>query len=267
MTSFFITTWLSGVRGRSFHVVFFLALALVAIAYLAGSFSPRHPTTVVLDVGFSGARFSMLMLVLFWSQELVSNEFDRKTVFFALTYPVPRWHYLAGRFFGIISLSATAVCLLALMLWIAVFAQNMTYQQEFPPQLGWPYWIAMGGVWLDSVVVTAMVFCLSTLSTTRAFPFVMGFLFAIGARTIGPVMEYVASGADGDMKLAERYGALLNGASWVIPDLSRVDWRVWPMYGVEPPTEHMLFSVLILLCYSFAMFMAAVLGLGRRSVA
>jgi hypothetical protein len=54
------------------------ACCLIGIAYLSGYFSPRQPQTVALDVGFSGIRFSLVLLNLFWVQELVAREIDRR---------------------------------------------------------------------------------------------------------------------------------------------------------------------------------------------
>jgi Cu-processing system permease protein len=87
----------SGLRGRSFHAVFLLGVLLIGVAYLSGFFSPRQPQTVALDVGFSGVRFSLVLLNLFWVQELVAREIDRRVILFSLAYPVSRGAFLAGR--------------------------------------------------------------------------------------------------------------------------------------------------------------------------
>lgn len=265
MRQFFFSAWLSGMRGRSFHVVFLLGVALVGVAYLAGAFSPRHPTTVVLDVGYSGIRFGLLLMVLFWVQELVTNEIDRRTVFFALTYPVPRWSYLAGRFAGIAALAAVAAIVLGLLLWLAVIIQAKSYQQQFPPDLGLPYWAAIAGLWIDSVVVMAFTIFLATIATSRAFPLVLGLAFGIAAKAIGPVMEYLAEGAEGDVQLVSRFQPLLDFAVWLLPDLSRLDWRTWPMYGVVPEGQTVMLSIALAVAYAATLFIAAVIGIGRRS--
>ena len=54
-------------------------------AYLAAEFSGRQPGTVALDVGLSAIRIIGLLLVLFWCQEMVGKEIERRTVFFART--------------------------------------------------------------------------------------------------------------------------------------------------------------------------------------
>jgi hypothetical protein len=90
MFEFALSGLRSGLRGRSFHAVFILGVLMIGIAYLSGFFSPRQPQTVALDVGFSGIRFSLVLLNLFWVQELVAREIDRRVILFSLAYPVSR---------------------------------------------------------------------------------------------------------------------------------------------------------------------------------
>jgi Cu-processing system permease protein len=95
MFEFAVSGLRSGLRGKSFQAVFIFGVLLIGIAYLSGFFSPRQPQTVALDVGFSGIRFSLVLLNLFWVQELVAREIDRRVILFSLAYPVSR-----GAFFG-----------------------------------------------------------------------------------------------------------------------------------------------------------------------
>ena len=108
MLEFALSGLRSGLRGRSFHAVFFLGVLTIGIAYLSGFFSPRQPQTVALDVGFSGIRFSLVLLNLFWVQELVAREIDRRVILFSLAYPVSRAAFLAGRFAAVLLLSLLA---------------------------------------------------------------------------------------------------------------------------------------------------------------
>jgi Cu-processing system permease protein len=86
-------------------LILVLGMLLVGVAFLAASFSPRQPKTVTMDVGFSGIRFSLVLFAVFWVQELVGREVERRTVLYALAYPVGRAAYLLGRFFGVLACS------------------------------------------------------------------------------------------------------------------------------------------------------------------
>lgn len=233
MWNLFLTTWRAGVRGRAIRAVLVVAALLVFVAYLASSFSPRQPQTVALDVGFSGLRFSLVLFALFWVEQLVGREISSKGILLALAYPVPRSHYLLARYLGVISLMAMAAIMIGLMLWIAVFMSGAKYDQSFRLAIGHAYWISVLGLWCDAAVVAAFAVMMASISTVSMLPMALGLGFAIAGKSLGAVLDYFARGADGDAELMAM-APVLNWIQWFLPDLSRLDWRVWSMYGTVP---------------------------------
>lgn len=264
MLLFAITAIRSGVRSRSFWAAFFLGLLLIFVAWLSGHFSPRQPQTVALDVGFSGLRFSVTLLALFWVQDLVGREIDRRTVMFSLAYPVPRSAYVLGRFLGIAALSGMTLLLLSPLLWLIVKWTGGGYVQQFPVDMGIAYWGALLGIWINVLVVTAFSLWIACISTVSPLPLVLGLAFAVGGQSIGPVREYLMQGADGDAMLVARFNPILEIAQWVLPDLSRLDWRVWPMYAQQPDLVGMALGLTMGVGYGVLMLFLAVRGFSRR---
>jgi ABC-type transport system involved in multi-copper enzyme maturation permease subunit len=224
----------AGVRGRSFQAVLIFGFLLVGIAYLSAQFSPRHPRTVALDIGFSGIRFTLVLLNLFWIQELVAKEIERKTILHSLAYPVQRSSFVIGRYLAVLTLSALATLVLGLGLLAAVAAASATYSQEFAVNLGVPYWTTLAGLFIDAAVVASVGLTIATVSTVAIMPLAIGAAFAIGAKALGATVEYLAQGADRDVQLVAQYSPLIDVVRWIIPDLSRLDWRYWPLYGLPP---------------------------------
>lgn len=264
MFEFALVTLRSGMRGRSFQVVFVLGLALIALAFLSGNFSPRQPRTVALDVGLSGLRIALVLLNLFWVQELVAREVDRKTVIFSLAYPVSRAVFLLGRFLGVQILSVVACVILGLLLLVAVLLAGGGYEQEHMVSLGWPYVVCLLGVMIDAAVVAAFALLISSLSTVSVLPLMLGLAFAIGGKALGATLLYIADGADGDTDMVKQYGTGLRLAQWLIPDLSRLDWRDWPMYGLLPEMSYISFSVMMALSYIVLLLGVAIWHFSRR---
>lgn len=264
MLQFVLAVVRSGYRSRSFYGVLVLGVLLVAVAYLAASFSPRQPQTVALDVGLSGIRFSLVLFALFWVQDFLTKEVERKTVLFSLTYPVSRSTYLAGRLLGICVLLIGAALLLALLLLVAVLFAGKGFEQEFPPALGVAYWTTIGGLVLGVAVVAAFGVFVAALSTVPLLPFAVGTAFAIAAQSLGPVAEYLAAGADGQETLVARYRPLVESIRWILPDLSRLDWRAWPMYGAAPEFREIAGSMVMALAYIAVLYLAARMLFRRR---
>ncbi len=236
----------------------------MGVAYLSASFSPRQPRTVALDIGLSGLRVSLVLFAISLVQELVGREIEHRAVLLTLSYPTHRAAYLLGRYFGVLALTGVAAVILGMLLWIAVLMSGLHFEQEFRVHLGEPYWLALFGVWVDVAVVAAFTLWISTLSTVSMLPLSLGAMFAVGGRAVGAVSDYVAKGADGQLEVAERYGPLLDIVRWLVPDLSRLDWRAWPMYGLPPDMPAMSLALVMAAAYTMAMVGLAVHAFSRR---
>lgn len=263
MISFLLSAWRAGLRSRSIQAVLILGLILVGVAYLSAAFSPRQPKTVALDVGLSGIRFSLIMFSLFWIQELVGHEIQRRTVLFALTYPVPRGQYLIGRYLAVLGMLALAAVMLGMLLLIIVLNAGGRYEQAFSVALGGDYWLTIFGLWVDVAVVTAFALCIASLSTVPMLPLALGLAFAVAGKSLGAVAEYLTQGAGGDLEIM-RLAPVVDAIHWFLPDLSRLDWRAWPMYGIAPDPGAMAGGSLVALAYIILLVTLAVLAFNRR---
>lgn len=264
MIQFFFSSWRAGFRNKGLFAVFALGIALVFVAYLAAFFSPRQPRTVALDVGLSGLRFCLVFFSTLLVHDLVGKEIERRVIVLALSYPVRRVDYLLGRYFGVLALGGLAALILGLLLWIAILLSAVSYDQQYDVSLGIAYWIAIFGIWLDVAVVCAFTLLVATLSTIPMLPLALGALFAIAGRAIGPVFDFVAKGAEGQTDIATTYSPVLNVARFMIPDLSRLDWRAWPMYGQGADYETMAIACVLALAYAAGILALASQALSRR---
>jgi len=264
MWQFCLSAWRSGFRSRSVHAILVLGVLLVGVAYLSASFSPRQPKTVALDVGFSGMRFSLVLFALFWVQELVGREIERRTVMYALSYPVSRGAYIIGRYIGILGLLALAALLLGMLLWLTTLSVGAAYEQSFLVGLGLPFWVNVLGIWVDAALVASFALWIASLSTVPMLPVALGIAFAIAGKSLGAVIQYLGSGAGGDLELYSKYNPIIETLQWVLPDMSRLDWRVWPMYELFPGFPTIGLGVLMAVGYALMLLALAVLSFSRR---
>jgi ABC-type transport system involved in multi-copper enzyme maturation permease subunit len=263
MWPFLISAWRAGLRSRIVQAVLVLGVLLVGVAYLSAAFSPRQPRTVALDVGLSAVRISLVLFALFWVQELVGREIERRTVLFSLTYPVQRGSYILGRYFGVVGLLALVALLLGMLLWLVILSTGGDYEQGFVIAAGMPFWVTVFGLWVDAAVVAAFALWLATFSTVSMLPLALGLAFAVGGKSLGAVAEYLAKGADGDADLM-RFAPIINAIQWVLPDLSRLDWRAWPMYGLAPDSLAIALGLVLAASYAALLLSLAVITFTRR---
>lgn len=264
MFHFWLSGLRAGIRGKSFLAVFVLGIFLIFVAYLSGSFSPRQPRTVALDIGLTGLRITLVLLNLMWIQELISREIDRKSILFSLTYPVSRNAYLFGRFLAVVTMSFLAMITLGLCLVIAVNLAGSHYLQEYLVNLGIPLIATLCGQFIDVAVVAAFAVWVSSVSTVPVMSVAIGLAFAIGGKALGATIAYLMGGADGDEMLVATFGPLIGVVRWLLPDLSRLDWRDWPMYGVPPDFGTVFAALVMAVSYAALMLLLAARSFRQR---
>lgn len=262
MLSLFLTSWRAGLRSRSIYTVVVVALLLICVAYLSSAFSPRQPQTVALDVGYSGIRISLVLFGLFWVDQLVGRDISGKGVLLTVTYPIPRAYHLLARYTAILALLAVSACLLGILLWGMVALGPGGYV-GFSPYLGVPFWLTVFGFWCDAAIVAAFALWITSLATVTMLPLALGLAFAVAGKTLGAVLDYFARGADGDPQML-KMAPLLDTIHWVLPDLSRLDWRIWSMYGAAPSTAAVIWAVVMAVAYVTLLLTLAVRVFSRR---
>jgi ABC-type transport system involved in multi-copper enzyme maturation permease subunit len=220
---------------------------------------------VALDVGVSLIRLFGALLVLFWVTELLGKDLERRTIFFVLAYPFPRSIYILSRFFAVAGLAAIAVIglgLFALAAWWLV--AHSGYQQANPVHLqGMALPLTLSLIWLDLLAIGAFALLVAALSTTPMLAFFVGMAFAVSARSLGPILAYLATD-QAAKKLVVTYQPLLNGIHWIIPDLSRLDIRSTILYGIGPEVDTMVWATIHVALYSVIALILAMVFFQRR---
>lgn len=259
-----LATWRAGFRSHSFRVIVLLAIFLMAMSWLASGFSGRHPQTVALDVGISGIRFVTVLLIVFWTQELIGREIDRRTVFVALTYPKQRSSYLLGRYFGMIAILAVAISILGFGLYLLVQFSGDGYQQAFAVHFDSMYVLTLVYVLIDGLVIASFVVMLSSLATTSLLPLTCGVAFAVAARSYSQVLAFLADKHGEGADIAHIYVPLIDAIGWFLPDLGRLDIRDAVLYGQIPKADLLIWPPLASLAYAGVMLALACVIFNRR---
>jgi hypothetical protein len=152
--------------------------------------------------------------------------------------------------------------------WTAAAARRVDgggkLQPGVPLALGLPFWAAVAGLALDAAVVAAFALCIAALSTVSVLPLALGAAFAVAGKALGATIDYLARGADGDEELLASYSPVVDRIRWLLPDLSRLDWREWAMYQLAPGAEMVFWSVVMAIGYIVLLVVAASLLFSRR---
>lgn len=256
--------WRTGIRNRGVQALFILGVLVVALSWLTASFSGRQPQTVALDMGISLVRLLGALLAAFWVQELLVRDIERRTVFWALAYPVSRTAYLLGRSVGVFALLGFYVALMASMLYLTLKLVGLEgYEQAHPVQIGWGYALTFLLIFLDLVVVACFALALASQATVAMLPFFATLALAFSARMVGPVQQYLLEQIK-ESGISATLRPVIENLSWVLPDLSRLDVRETVLYGYWPAQGDLVLSSLQAAVYGMLLLVLAAWVFERR---
>lgn len=227
--------WKLGARSNAMRGLLAFGAFLLLLAFLAGAFSMRQPLVVTLDIGISGIRLLTALLTLFWMQEACMRDIERRTVLLAFSLPTDRITYVIGRYVGVMLLITFATLCWGAALAIADQFAAWGYAQSSRPFWG-PHYIALlFGIIVDAWVIGAFVLAVTSAAETPLLPFMVGAAFALSARSIGPVLDYLTYSASVDPALKANFLNLIDRLRWILPDLSQLDWRNTVLYDQAFP--------------------------------
>lgn len=254
-------------RGGFVALALWLLMALVVIVLLAAQFSARQPATVALDVGLSVIRLALPLTAIWYVQDLISREFERKLHLTSLTYPRSRSQWLLGRFCAIALLFLGLLVVAGFVLAGAVSYVSGLYEQATPVALGFPYFVTLVFSAVDLLVVVVFATLLAVSSSTPSFVIVGSLGFVLIARSYMPIIQLL-QGADYLVdKIADPrlYKDSLSLLSFIFPDLGTLDVRMVALYNkfeFLPPQWPLLLSATV--AYALMLMSLAIWRLNRR---
>lgn len=225
------------IRSRGFRALLVLGAALLAIAFLSGAFSLRQPIVVTTDIGLSGIRLLATLLVLLWIQEAFVRDIDRNTILWVFAFPAPRTSYVLGRFLGVMAIVGAGILLWGGALMVLASVADWGYAASSRPVFGGGFLLVLAGIFLDTLVVGSVVLWVGSVAQTPVVPFFVGGLFAIAARTLGGMIDYLAYSPNAEPALRQAILPVLQFIRWWIPDLGLLDWRSIVLYDAWPSAE------------------------------
>ena len=239
-------TFREGLRQRVLYVsvgfMFFLVGAAQVLSPLALGEGPR----VVRDVALSAVSLVGMFIIVMVGTSLLHKELERRSIYVLLSKPVSRSEYVVGKYLGLLAMLAVAIAIMTAGVWV----------------VNW--W--MTGVWNARVLVCGLA-SIAEMAVLTAWTMVFSAVaspFLAGVFTLG---FYIIGNAVGDLRdlasLMPSGGSLVQGVSYVLPNLNLFNLRPQVAAGVWPQGDQVGFALLYALLYTTLTLTLAV-GLFRR---
>jgi len=166
-------TFIDNLKRKNFIILFLYIGVVLGSGVLFSMLSPSQEVRVILDLGVSAIELFAFLSATFIAVRIILQEMEDKTVYLILSRPVPRPAYILGRFFGILSVSATYIIIMTSALAAMLLAK------------GWEWNMFIIGIsisiFLKVLIVVSFSILLSLVSTSSASSFVsIFFLWGLG---------------------------------------------------------------------------------------
>jgi ABC-type transport system involved in multi-copper enzyme maturation permease subunit len=232
-------------RDRVFQGIMVTALAFLLIPVIA-SLSMRQVTELSLTLSLSLISFILLLLSVFLGGTLLWKDIERRYTFSVLGLPISRQSYLLGRFFG----TALFVIIAAVVLGAAAFAVVAYSSALYPAERPVAWGIMAICILFDAlkyILLIAVAFLLSTVSTSFFLPVFGAILFFISGGVTQQVYEYINSPAS--KSLSPFVKQLASGLYYVLPNFGAFDLKVNAIYALSIPTSGLFLTLAYFVVY------------------
>lgn len=236
-------------RNRVTLVLAFFAGLLLLSSSLITDITVFTFDRVLIDIGLGGMSLILILLAVFLSTGLLSREIERRTIFMVVTKPVSRGTFLVARLAGnMLTLTVLQVLMGALLL--------VEFKVLKTP-ITWPTVLAMGMLWFELLVLSAVGFLMSSFAGSMTSAFVTVSLFFVGHLS-GDIYTLARRSKN------EALQGLGKVIYYILPNLERLNLRGQASYGIVVPAAVWVVSAVYALAYAAVLVWLAIQVFKRR---
>ncbi|MDX9720439.1 MAG: ABC transporter permease subunit [Myxococcota bacterium] len=243
-----LNTFRVAVRSNVLYAILFFAVLLILSSMVFGELSLYEQERVIKDLGILIITLFGALVAVYTGVSLLYKEIDKKTIYTIISKPIERWHFLVGKYLGILITMAVEVGIMAILFLLLLVFKQIEITQTLLQAL------------LLIYVETAVVAAIATLFSSFSTPFLSGMMTA-ALFLLGNLHETMAHFA---AKHPEQWvRSILDIAKFLLPDLSlfnlstEVTYNIAISWGyVAQASAHGGFYIVLMLAAAAAIFRA-----------
>jgi ABC-type transport system involved in multi-copper enzyme maturation permease subunit len=244
-------TFREAVRDRVLFLVVGFGVLLLALTRILAPIAMGEGPRITTDLGLSALGLLGVVIVALVGTSLVHKEIERRTIHVVLSRPVSRSSYLVGKWAGLAGTMAAAVFAMGAILVVVSAAM------QGPAAIG-PVVQAVFLIALANSLLAALAVLFSSLSTP-----ILSVVYTLGL--------YATGWWSGDLRdfakqMPGALGTIVNGASYVIPNLDLFNLRPQVAHLETAPTLQLALAIGYAAAYAAAVLALAVVAFERREL-
>ena len=259
-------TFKDSVRNKVLHGIFSLAFLLFAANIIITGMFSWELGKVAVDVGLSAVSISGLMIIFFFSINMISNDLERKTIYVILAKPISKAQYILGKFVGMSLIVLLSSVILGICSAASVKLATMNVAAFIPAFFSWKtFFLGLCFLTLSLWLLMAIAF-LSISFTTHSFTAV---LISMLSYFIGQNIENVSNIITRGKIFSDNITLfkITKFVSWIFPNLAVFDLKTTAAYGLPVDPAYLSWVAVYGISYIGICLMFTILIFQRRELA
>lgn len=244
-----LNTFREAVRSKVLYAILFFALLLIFASMAFAELSMHQQERVIKDLGIVVITLFGAILAVFTGVSLLHKEIEKKTIYTIVSKPIERWHFLLGKYLGILMTMAVQVAIMSAIFLLLLYIRDLPITAVVLQ--------ALLLIYVEVAVVAAFAMMFSSFSS----PFLSGMLTA-SVFLLGNLHDQIATFAqDSDSAMVR---TVLTIAEMVLPNLSLFNLSDEVTADLAVSAEYLGYAVLHGLFYTAMLMFVATFIFRRR---
>lgn len=252
-----------GMRNRILFGILFFVVVMCGVNLVVTTSFTRDLGKVAVDVGLSTISISGLAIIFFMGMPLLAKDLDKLTIYMILARPIPRSHYIIGKYIGLGALLFISVIILSIITAFSIKIIMGINPNYIPALFSWKiFGIAVFFSMMSLMTITALSILFTCVSTS---PF-MAYVLTAGSYFIGQNIESVRQLVAHSKTGGPLIHKLFLVVSWVFPNLSALDMKTSAAYGLELTLKDSVITFIYSLTYILIVLLMTILVFNKREL-
>jgi len=236
-------------RDRILYLLFVFGAAAIIASRVMAVLTVGDRVKIIKDIGLASISIFGVLIAVLIGTSLVYKEIDKKTIFTLLAKPLPRSQFILGKFLGLVLTLFIMTLVMTVIFLAVVYAHTLTIE--------WPMLAAVGYIFLELVLITAVAILFSTFSTP-----ILSSIFSLSFYLIGHLTWGLKLMIN---KMAPGPGKTLTRILYVfLPDLENFNFKTEVVHQLPIPPGIFVYALLYGICYTAFVLGLAILVFRRR---
>jgi hypothetical protein len=121
-----VNTFREAVRNRILYILLIFAIVLLLFSGMVRELTISSQDYVIKSLGLGAINIFGLLIAIFVGIGLVYNELDKKTIYTIVSKPIDRWHFIVGKYFGLLLTIYVNILIMTVFFYGALYWQDLT---------------------------------------------------------------------------------------------------------------------------------------------